>query len=45
MPNRLLLLHAARPSVDPVSEFYLREAGDLAPTPEVMAAARRAAKA
>ena len=31
MANRLLLLHAARPSVDPVSEFYLREAGDLAP--------------
>lgn len=31
MPNRLLLLHAARPSVEPVSEFYLREAGDLAP--------------
>lgn len=31
MANRLLLLHAARPSVDPVSEYYLREAADLAP--------------
>lgn len=27
----LLLLHASRASVDPVSEFYLREAGDLSP--------------
>ena len=31
MANRLLLLHAARPSVEPVAEFYLREAGDLTP--------------
>ena len=29
--HRLLLLHASRASVDPVSEFYLREAGDLRP--------------
>lgn len=29
--GRLLLLHAARPSVEPVSEFYLREAADLRP--------------
>lgn len=29
--HTLLLLHASRASVDPVSEFYLREAGDLRP--------------
>jgi hypothetical protein len=29
--HRLLLLHASRASVDPVSEFYLREAADLRP--------------
>jgi hypothetical protein len=29
--HTLLLLHASRASVDPVSEFYLREAGDLGP--------------
>lgn len=30
-PHKLLILHASRASVDPVSEFYLREAGDLRP--------------
>jgi aspartate/glutamate racemase len=29
--HRLLLLHASRASVDPVSEFYLRAAADLRP--------------
>lgn len=29
--HKLLLLHASRASIDPVAEFYLREAGDLRP--------------
>jgi len=29
--HKLLLLHASRAPVDPVSEFYLREAGELKP--------------